>query len=32
MMINDSAIWAVGIICVAIGLAAVYASKKGWLK
>ena len=31
-MINDTAIWAAGIICVIIGFGAIYAAKKGWLK
>jgi hypothetical protein len=28
----NSGIWIAGIVCVIIGLAAVYADKKGWLK
>jgi len=32
LQINATALYIVGFICVAIGLGAIYASKKGWLK
>ena len=31
-MLNMTALWVVGIFCVAIGLFAIFANKKGWLK
>jgi len=31
-MINMTALWTVGLFCVAVGLAAIFANKKGWLK
>ena len=32
MAINDTAILVVGIVCVVIGIVAIYSVKKGWLK
>ena len=32
LQINMTALWIVGIICIAIGVAGMVASKKGWLK
>jgi hypothetical protein len=31
-MISGTMIWVVGLVCAVIGVASVYALKKGWLK
>lgn len=32
MTLNVTALWVVGIFCVCVGLFALYADKRGWLK